>query len=134
MVRNSGGISAGRGGAAGRESGRTGEINGAVVVGVDLVDHVLELRLAGVLAEGAHDGAELLGGDLAIAVLVLGAGQHSAAVASGARVYGSGRRKVGRGQSLGAKGGVVDRTYEEGEGFLELGDLLFGQRVGLDGD
>lgn len=44
--------------------GRTREVNGAVVVGIDLVDHVLELRLAGVLAERAHDSAELLGGDL----------------------------------------------------------------------
>ena len=43
---------------------RTGEVDGAVVVGVDLVDHILQLRLAGVLAERAHDGAELLGGDL----------------------------------------------------------------------
>ena len=30
---------------------RTGEVNRAVVVGVNLVDHVLELRLGGVLAE-----------------------------------------------------------------------------------
>ena len=44
--------------------GRTREVDGAVVVGIDLVDHVLELRLAGVLAERAHDSAELLGGDL----------------------------------------------------------------------
>jgi len=43
---------------------RTGEVNCAVVVGVNLVDHVLKLRLAGVLAEGAHDGAQFLGGDL----------------------------------------------------------------------
>jgi hypothetical protein len=42
---------------------RTGEINGTVVVGIDLVDHILQLRLGGVLAEGAHDGAKLLGGD-----------------------------------------------------------------------
>lgn len=41
------------------------EVNGAVVVGIHLVDHVLELRLAGILAERAHDGAQLLGGDLA---------------------------------------------------------------------
>jgi hypothetical protein len=34
------------------------------------VDHVLELGLGGVLAERAHDGAELLGGDGSIAVLV----------------------------------------------------------------
>jgi hypothetical protein len=43
---------------------RTGKVNRAIVVGVNLVDHVLELGLAGVLAEGAHDGAQLLGGDL----------------------------------------------------------------------
>ncbi|KAI6770823.1 hypothetical protein HG531_009678 [Fusarium graminearum] len=40
------------------------EVDGAVVVSVDLVDHVLKLRLGGVLAERAHDGSELLGGDL----------------------------------------------------------------------
>lgn len=40
-----------------REARLTREINGAVVVGVHLVDHVLKLRLAGVLAERAHDGA-----------------------------------------------------------------------------
>ena len=41
-----------------------------VAIGVDLVDHVLKLGLSGVLAEGAHNGAQLLGGDGAIAVLV----------------------------------------------------------------
>ncbi|KAI6776161.1 hypothetical protein HG530_000106 [Fusarium avenaceum] len=44
-------------------------IDGAVVVGVDLVDHVLQLRLGGVLAERAHNGAELLGGNLAYSEL-----------------------------------------------------------------
>lgn len=43
----------------------TWEINGAVVVGIDLVDHVLEFGLAGILAERPHDGTQLLGGDLA---------------------------------------------------------------------
>lgn len=43
----------------------TREINGAVVVGVNLVDHVLQLGLGGVLAQRAHDSAQLLGGDLA---------------------------------------------------------------------
>lgn len=42
----------------------TREVNGAVVVGVNLVDHILQLRLGGVLAQRAHDGAKLLGGDL----------------------------------------------------------------------
>lgn len=39
-------------------------------VSVDLVDHVLELSLGGVLSKRPHDGAQLLGGDGAIAVLV----------------------------------------------------------------
>lgn len=47
---------------------RTREVNGAVVVGIDLVDHVLQLRLRGVLAERAHDGAQLLGGDLSYSI------------------------------------------------------------------
>ena len=47
-----------------------GEVDGAGAVDIDLVDHVLELGLGRVLAEGAHDGAELLGGDGAITVLV----------------------------------------------------------------
>jgi len=68
-----------------------GEIDGTVVIGIDLVDHILQLRLGGVLAEGAHDGAKLLGGDFSIAILV-----------------------------------------KEGEGLLVLGNLLFGQRIGLD--
>jgi len=42
----------------------TGEVDGAVVVGVNLVDHVLQLGLGGVLAQRAHDGSKLLGGDL----------------------------------------------------------------------
>lgn len=47
---------------------RTREVNGTVVVGIDLVDHVLQLRLGGVLAERAHDGAQLLGGDLSYSI------------------------------------------------------------------
>ena len=46
------------------------EIDGSVSVSIDLVDHVLELGLCGVLAEGAHDGTKLLGGDGAIAILI----------------------------------------------------------------
>ena len=42
----------------------TRKVDGAVVVGVDLIDHVLQLRLRGVLSKGAHDGAQLLSGDL----------------------------------------------------------------------
>ena len=43
----------------------TWEVDGAIVVGIYLVDHVLELRLARVLAEGPHDSAQFLGCDLA---------------------------------------------------------------------
>ena len=46
-------------------SWHTREINSAVVVGINLVNHVLELGLGRVLSEGAHDGAQLLCGDLA---------------------------------------------------------------------
>jgi hypothetical protein len=49
----------------------TREVDGSVVVSVHLVDHVLELRLAGVLAERAHDGAQLLGGDLTCATVLI---------------------------------------------------------------
>ena len=41
-----------------------------LTVGVDLVDHVLKFCFCGVLSEGAHDGAQLFGGDGAITVLV----------------------------------------------------------------
>jgi hypothetical protein len=34
-----------------------------------LVNHVLELSLGGVLAEGAHHSAQLLGGDGAVTIL-----------------------------------------------------------------
>ena len=53
-------------------SGRshTREIDGAVVVSVNLIDHVLQLRLGRVLAQRAHNGTQLLGGDLACVVFV----------------------------------------------------------------
>ena len=43
---------------------RTWEINRAIVVGVNFVDHVLQLRFGGILAERSHDSAQLLGSDL----------------------------------------------------------------------
>ena len=43
----------------------TRKINSAVVVGINLVNHVLELGLGRVLSQRAHDGAQFLGGDLA---------------------------------------------------------------------
>merc|ERR1719482_1117653 len=52
------------------EGAELGEVNRAVAVSIDLVDHVLELSLGRVLAERAHDGAKLLGGDGAVTVLV----------------------------------------------------------------
>jgi hypothetical protein len=36
----------------------------------DLVDHILQLGLGGILTKGAHDSAELLCGNRAIAILV----------------------------------------------------------------
>merc|ERR1712057_40607 len=65
-----------------------GEVDGAGAIGIDLIDHVVELSLGGVLAEGAHDSAQLLRGDGTIAVLV-----------------------------------------EEGEGLLELSNLLLGKLI-----
>ena len=41
-----------------------------LTVGVDFVDHVLKLRLCGVLTERPHDGAQLFSGDGAVAILV----------------------------------------------------------------
>ena len=41
-----------------------------LTVCVDLIDHVLELCLGGVLTQGSHHGAQLLGGDGAISILV----------------------------------------------------------------
>lgn len=42
----------------------TREVDGAVVISIDLVDHILQLRFGRVLTQGSHNGAELLGGDL----------------------------------------------------------------------
>ena len=44
--------------------------NHTVAIGIDLIDHILQFGLGGVLAEGAHDGTQLLGGDGAIAILI----------------------------------------------------------------
>jgi len=43
----------------------TRKVNGAVVIGINLVDHVLKLGFGGILAKGTHDGAEFFRGDLA---------------------------------------------------------------------
>jgi len=47
-----------------------GEVDCAIAISIHLIDHVLELSLCGVLSQGPHDGAQLLGGDGAIAILV----------------------------------------------------------------
>lgn len=110
------------------------EVNGAVVVGVDLVDHVLQLGFRRVLAQRAHHGAELFGRDLAIAVLVLFGGwqgrKRSAEfevvdflVALGVYVSSPGMDGRGVADVMGGGG----KTYEEGESLLELADLLLGQ-------
>lgn len=43
----------------------TGKVNCAIVISINLVNHVLQLRLGGVLAQRTHNGTQLLGGDLA---------------------------------------------------------------------
>lgn len=42
----------------------TREIDGAVVVRINLIDHVLELGLGRILSQASHDGSQLLGCDL----------------------------------------------------------------------
>lgn len=42
----------------------TREIDGAVVVGVNLIDHILQFRLGRVLAQRSHHRSQLFGGDL----------------------------------------------------------------------
>ena len=39
-------------------------------IDVDLVDHIHEFLLRGVLSQGSHHHTQLLGGDVAIAILV----------------------------------------------------------------
>ena len=43
---------------------RTWEVDCAIIISIDLVDHILKLRLRRVLAERAHNGSQLLGSDL----------------------------------------------------------------------
>ena len=54
---------------AGHKAKELGEINGAVAISIDLVDHILKLSLSRVLTEGPHDGSELLGGDCTFPVV-----------------------------------------------------------------
>jgi len=55
---------------SGHEGEELWEINGSVTIGIDLIDHVLELSLGWVLSEGSHDGTKLLGGNGAITILI----------------------------------------------------------------
>lgn len=48
---------------AGHEVQELREVDGAVAISINLVDHVLQLCLCWVLAQAAHDCAQLLGGD-----------------------------------------------------------------------
>merc|ERR1712057_41647 len=54
----------------GHQTQELGEVNGAAAVVIDLVDYVVQLGLRGGLAKRTQDGAQLLGGDGSIAVLV----------------------------------------------------------------
>merc|ERR1719235_1098343 len=47
-----------------------GKIDRSVAVGIDLVDHVLQLSLCRILTQGSHHRSQLLGGDCTIAILV----------------------------------------------------------------
>jgi hypothetical protein len=48
---------------AGHEVKKLGEVDGSIAVSIDFVNHVLELRLGGVLTQGPHDCPEFLSGD-----------------------------------------------------------------------
>merc|ERR1719474_2440170 len=47
-----------------------GEVNCAVAISIDLVDHVLKFGLCWVLSQGPHYCAQVFGGDCAISILV----------------------------------------------------------------
>lgn len=80
----------------------TWEVNGAIVIRVNLVDHVLELGLAGVLAERAHDGTQLLGGDLAC--------DTAPSVILCANIAGAGSAGYRRAMSWGPRWGQMEET------------------------
>lgn len=45
-----------------------GDIEDAVAIEINPVDHILEFSLCRILAQGTHDGAEVLGGDFSISI------------------------------------------------------------------
>merc|ERR1719478_472285 len=55
---------------SGHQTKELWEVNGSITIGVDLVDHILEFGLGGILTQGAHNSPQLFGGDSSIAVLV----------------------------------------------------------------
>merc|ERR1719218_220464 len=54
----------------GHHSEELREVNGAVAISINFVDHILEFGLCGVLTKGSHDSAKFFGGDGAISVLI----------------------------------------------------------------
>ena len=98
--------------------------------GIRLVDHVLELSLGRVLAEGPHHGAELLGGDGTIAVLVE-EGEGLAISGSSPHTSLSNRVMLGRLNKPPCIFDVVPAVSRSwtSSGLLELGDLLLSQLV-----
>ena len=48
----------------GKTAALTGKVNRPVVVGINLVDHILQLGLRRVLTERSHNGTQLLRSDL----------------------------------------------------------------------
>ena len=47
-----------------KNDSRTWEIDGAIVISVNLVNHILQFGFGRVLAKGSHNSAQLLGGNL----------------------------------------------------------------------
>ena len=101
--------------------------------GIRLVDHVLELSLGRVLAEGPHHGAELLGGDGTIAVLVeegeslaiSGSSPHTSHTSLSNRVM---LGRLIKPPCIFDFVPAVSRSWTS-SGLLELGDLLLSQLV-----
>lgn len=79
------------------------EIDGAVSICINFVNHVLELCFRGILAKGTHDGAQFLGRDSAIAIFL---------------------ERGEKGETISCDGLAKRRKaltlIEEGEGLLEL--------------
>merc|ERR1719333_1352620 len=55
---------------AGHQREELWEVDGAVTIGINFVDHILKLSFSRILAQGAHDSSQLLSSDGAITILV----------------------------------------------------------------